>query len=186
MSPWPPIPGRSSPERSQRAHARWKAANPDYHRKHAMDAYYADLEGNRAKMRAKRAANVEHHRKRFMEWSKANPHLVREIARRRRARKLAATVETFTEKEIFERDGWRCYICEKPVSEKLAACHPDRAVLEHVVSLAAGGAHSRDNTRCACFRCNCVKGSHLTPEQVRQRLISDGQRAAKPALESLV
>lgn len=168
---------QKDPERKLSASRKWKAKNPEYHRKYALEAYYADVEVGRAKLRQRRSANIEYHRQRVSAWFKRNRDKVRDIARRRRARKMAATVEQFEELEIFDRDGWRCYICDRPVSRDLPADHPMRAVLEHVVSLARGGAHSRGNTKCACFRCNAMKGANLAPEQVRQRLGLHGLRA---------
>ena len=41
----------------------------------------------------------------------------------------------------------------------LAYPHPHSATLDHIVPLAAGGAHSYANVQCAHFICNSVKGA---------------------------
>lgn len=148
----------------------WRESNRGVHRQHALKRYYADVEAGRDKCRTYRASNVEHHRARVRLWLKANPERMRDLARRRRARKLDATVEAFAETQVFERDGWRCYICDEPVRRDVPTQAPNKAVLEHIVPLARGGAHSLANTACACHRCNQMKGAHSTPEQVRERL----------------
>lgn len=79
-------------------------------------------------------------------------------ARERRARKRGATVEPFTKEQVFERDRWRCQLCGKPTNRSVSWPHPDFPVLDHIVPLALGGAHSLANTQCSHNRCNAAKG----------------------------
>ncbi len=68
---------------------------------------------------------------------------------------------------IYERDGWICGLCGKPVNKHLR--HPDwrAATLDHViplsVAIAAGWppavAHSPDNLQLAHKRCNELKSN---------------------------
>lgn len=78
---------------------------------------------------------------------------------RYRARLKAASLESFTDLEIFERDGWFCQLCCKPVSRSLLGncSHPDAPTLDHIVSLNRGGTHCRGNVQCLCRSCNSVK-----------------------------
>jgi 5-methylcytosine-specific restriction endonuclease McrA len=78
---------------------------------------------------------------------------------RYRARKKAATVEQFTDIDIFERDGWFCQLCMKPTPQSLVGDfkHPDAPTLDHIVSFAKGGTHSRDNAQLLCRHCNSCK-----------------------------
>ena len=78
---------------------------------------------------------------------------------RRRALKKGATVEDFKPGEIFERDDWTCGICSEPVDRDLKWPNPLSVSLDHVIPLALGGAHSRDNTQCAHLSCNVRKGA---------------------------
>lgn len=79
---------------------------------------------------------------------------------RRRARERDALAETFDPIEILSRDGWRCHICNCKTPQSLRSTHHDRAPeLDHIIPLAAGGAHTRLNTACACRKCNQTKGS---------------------------
>lgn len=59
--------------------------------------------------------------------------------------------------EIFERDGWVCHICGKDIDPALK--HPDAwsASVDHVVSLANGGTHTRDNMAASHLQCNLRK-----------------------------
>lgn len=81
---------------------------------------------------------------------------------RRRARKRGANlVETFSHKEIFERDFYTCAICglPVPVNER----HPARlsASLDHKIPLSKGGNHSFDNVACTHLLCNVSKNASI-------------------------
>lgn len=77
----------------------------------------------------------------------------------RRVRLEQATVERFDPREVFERDGWVCQICDRPVSPSLRWPDPMSASLDHVIPLAALGEHSRGNTQLAHWICNVRKGA---------------------------
>lgn len=67
--------------------------------------------------------------------------------------------ERFDPLEVLARDGWRCHICGVSTPKRLRGSYDDRAPeLDHIVPLAAGGKHTRQNTACACRRCNREKG----------------------------
>lgn len=85
---------------------------------------------------------------------------------RRRAVKLAAKTEQFTNPEIFERDGWRCGICGKKVNKSLAYPNPLSPSLDHVVPLSRGGDHVKANVRLAHLTCNVVRGNRGDVEQL--------------------
>lgn len=54
--------------------------------------------------------------------------------------------------EVFKRDGFRCLYC---------GAHPPGVLLEvdHIVAVAAGGAHDMDNFATSCENCNRGKGA---------------------------
>lgn len=82
----------------------------------------------------------------------------RRIARSaRRARVRQTQVEAIDPREIFARDGWRCGICRAKVTRTLAYPHPRSASLDHVLPLAKGGTHTRENVQCAHLECNLAK-----------------------------
>jgi hypothetical protein len=86
---------------------------------------------------------------------------------RRRAKKFGCAYEPVSKLKVFERDGWKCYLCGCDTPRQLSGTmEPNAPELEHVVPLSAGGAHSYDNTRCACRQCNRVKGAD-TPAPVQ-------------------
>jgi len=65
--------------------------------------------------------------------------------------------ERISRREIFERDNWRCGICGRKVNRKSVHPHPQSPTLDHIVALAVGGTHTRNNLQCACFKCNIDK-----------------------------
>ena len=63
---------------------------------------------------------------------------------------------------VFERDGWRCYMCGIATPQVLrGTCEPSAPELEHKVALANGGTHTWDNVACSCRACNGAKGARL-------------------------
>lgn len=80
----------------------------------------------------------------------------------RRAKTRGALVEKFHPDEVFVRDAWVCGICELPVDRSLRWPEPGSPSLDHVVPLASGGSHTRENTQCSHLYCNSVKGARLT------------------------
>lgn len=85
---------------------------------------------------------------------------------RRRARKLEAKIEVFTREEIFERDGWTCGVCRRPVDKALRWPHPMSASLDHIVPISQHGDHTRANCRLAHLRCNLSRGDRGGGEQL--------------------
>lgn len=85
---------------------------------------------------------------------------------RRRARKHSAECESFTNEEIFERDGWRCGICRGRIRRELDWPDPQSVSLDHVVPLADGGAHTRANVRAAHLQCNVRRSNRGGAEQL--------------------
>lgn len=58
---------------------------------------------------------------------------------------------------IYERDDWTCHICGDPVNRAAKVPELDAPTLDHVIALAAGGAHDEANLKTAHFYCNSVK-----------------------------
>lgn len=88
----------------------------------------------------------------------------------RRQRRRNARVETFDPFEVFERDGWRCHMCNRKTPKRLRGTYEDNAPeLDHIITLAEGGEHSRRNTACACRKCNIAK---VGKSQGQMRLVA--------------
>jgi len=88
---------------------------------------------------------------------------------RRRSVERGAYVSPVVPTEVFNRDGWRCMICRKPLKRGAAVPHPLAPTIDHIVPLADGGTHEPANVQAAHFLCNSTKGAgHLgTGEQLR-------------------
>jgi 5-methylcytosine-specific restriction endonuclease McrA len=85
----------------------------------------------------------------------------RDAKNRRRARKRDAFVADVYRARIFERDGWRCQLCRRPVRRDLAVPSSLAPVIDHIVPLARGGTHEPANVQCAHFMCNSIKGHRI-------------------------
>lgn len=90
-----------------------------------------------------------------------------EVARRRRRlRERGAHQQPYRRDDIFERDGWRCQICGRKVRRDVSYQHPTAATVDHIVSLANGGADTPINVQTAHRSCNTSKNAS-GPGQLR-------------------
>lgn len=85
---------------------------------------------------------------------------------RHRARKKDAYVADVSPRRIYERDGWRCQLCKKPVLRDEVVPHPLAPTIDHRVPLAAGGTHEPANAQCAHYICNSRKGARCGDTQL--------------------
>jgi len=89
---------------------------------------------------------------------------------RRRAKRFGCAFQIVSRLAVFDRDGWKCQVCGVDTPRELLGTRAHNAPeLDHVVPLARGGAHSFENTQCACRDCNNVKGDR-TPEELDEAL----------------
>lgn len=80
---------------------------------------------------------------------------------RRDDRLASAPFEKFDRREIFERDEWQCGICQDPVERDAKVPHLLAPTIDHIIPIARGGGHTRDNVQCAHFSCNSRKRDRL-------------------------
>lgn len=91
-------------------------------------------------------------------------------ARRRDARKRAGRPldreERVTPLRVYERDGWRCYLCRRRVKRDAVVPHRLAPTIDHVIPLSKGGRDDMANARTAHFRCNYEKSDRGGGEQL--------------------
>lgn len=80
--------------------------------------------------------------------------------------------------EVYERDGWLCQICGKPIDPDLRFPFVMSKTTDHVVPLTKGGQHEVDNLQAAHLYCNILKGNRLEGESrsaraKRQKALGD-------------
>jgi 5-methylcytosine-specific restriction endonuclease McrA len=78
---------------------------------------------------------------------------------RRRAVEAGAYVEDVWRSRVYERDGYVCQLCHKPVKMGQVVPHPKAPTLDHVLPLSAGGTHEYANVQLAHFLCNSRKSA---------------------------
>lgn len=78
-------------------------------------------------------------------------------SRARNKGKARPPISPAQRRRVFERDGWRCGICSGAIDPALRWPDVGCAVVDHVVPLAAGGAHDPDNWQAAHNQCNADK-----------------------------
>lgn len=70
---------------------------------------------------------------------------------------MIAAGEDFLAEEIFERDQYHCWLCGQPTAGQWPA--PWSPSVDHVVPIARGGRHTRENVRTAHLICNIKKAA---------------------------
>ena len=81
--------------------------------------------------------------------------------KKRQDQKHATQVQPIRNVDVFERDGWRCGICDDLIDRSLVWPDPMCATLDHIIPLSEDGTHTLDNVRAAHARCNIQKGASL-------------------------
>lgn len=76
---------------------------------------------------------------------------------RKRARLYGAKYEPINKIKVFERDGYKCYLCSINVVVS-KTYRPDQATIDHVIAMANGGDHTYSNVKTCCHACNSKKG----------------------------
>ena len=76
---------------------------------------------------------------------------------RRRARKAGCIAERFDPFDVFIRDAMKCHACLGPCVMPTKKYNPMMATIDHIVPLAAGGAHSMSNAATCHSICNSMK-----------------------------
>ncbi len=84
---------------------------------------------------------------------------------RRRARKTGVAADRIDPIEVFNKYGWRCYLCGISTPREMCGTNDARApTLDHIVPLGLGGTHTESNVACACRDCNTRKSDKM-PKQ---------------------
>jgi 5-methylcytosine-specific restriction endonuclease McrA len=92
-----------------------------------------------------------------LDYASLDADLARWLARRE-ARKAAARRHP-KRRAVYDRDGWLCRLCLRPVDRRLSLPHPHAATLDHMIPRAAGGTSDPANLQTAHAICNHVRGT---------------------------
>lgn len=153
-----------------------------------MDWWYANqerqLQRHREYVDANRDRVREIDNRRYRENYDARVDLAMAVTHAKRAREAGAEYDTtVTRSALRERDGDRCHYCGvvmdfSRTTRKMAR---DKATVDHVVPISAGGGHTFDNTVLACWGCNADKRNEDAEsfrERTERRSAGDTPRSA--------
>lgn len=84
----------------------------------------------------------------------------------KRAKRCGVAYEVIQRRKVYERDGWMCLLCRKPIKQGVVVPHPLSATLDHIIPMSKGGSHTYSNVQCAHFSCNWMKGDKSQGEQL--------------------
>ena len=91
---------------------------------------------------------------------------MRAARKRAKVRRRFEVVEMFDASEIFERDGFRCQICNRALKVGAVVPDPMAPTIDHILPVSKGGQHTRANVRAAHFICNSLR-SNVGTAQLR-------------------
>jgi hypothetical protein len=106
----------------------------------------------------------EHHENRRRYRRKSRRINGRKCNHRQRARAFGVAYEPIKTREVFERDKYRCQLCNRMTDRTKRGPHPRSPSLDHIVPLSKGGGHVWGNVQCACFECNTRKSNRVEQE----------------------
>jgi len=90
----------------------------------------------------------------------SHTHMHRIRRQKERAILRKASIESVDAIKVFNRDGWKCQLCNKKLRRKdRGTCCDNAPELDHIIPLSKGGEHSYRNTQCACRKCNSEKSN---------------------------
>ena len=141
--------------RRLKQHRAWLERRRDYALAYQRAYNQANQAWKNEKLRRKRETMTPEQRNK---WAREHPHEVADTAARCRARRQnCPRIERINRREVIERDGRTCYLCQRVLT-------PRDVTLDHVIPLARGGSHTTDNLRVCCMPCNSHKGKRLLSE----------------------
>jgi HNH endonuclease len=86
---------------------------------------------------------------------------------RHRAKRFGVEYVAINPIKVFDRDSWRCQICDRKTPKRLRGTYADNAPeLDHRVPMALGGSHTWGNVQCSCRSCNMSKGAKKVLGQI--------------------
>ena len=74
---------------------------------------------------------------------------------------------------IYERDAWKCRLCNKRVGKSYDFRHPRGAVLDHIVPRSLGGSDNPENLQLAHRICNAYKSADVWGAGEQPMLLSE-------------
>jgi len=98
----------------------------------------------------------------YVGWSPA-----RQAAYQRRSalvRGATAPGDRIVPRDVFERDGWICGLCDASVDPSLNYPDPMSVSLDHIVPVSLGGMHAMSNVQCSHLFCNLSKNNRVASE----------------------
>jgi 5-methylcytosine-specific restriction endonuclease McrA len=82
----------------------------------------------------------------------------RKAKAKRRAIERGLEAHSIDPIRVFERDGWRCHMCNKKLNPiDRGTIKPLAPELDHIVPISKGGKHIWSNVACSCRLCNSTK-----------------------------
>lgn len=84
-----------------------------------------------------------------------------------RRRSPGSGASLYTDREIFERDNWTCYLCGRKVDRNADRRDPEGATIDHIIPLSMHGEDVASNVATAHWKCNRDKGVRAMNEQLR-------------------
>lgn len=77
-------------------------------------------------------------------------------------RKYSAQSDGTVPRQVFDRDGFKCQLCNMILDPSLRGTNNEHAPeIDHIIPFAKGGDHTIDNLQVLCRSCNIIKGQDI-------------------------
>lgn len=85
----------------------------------------------------------------------------REKTRRSNRRKRGLAPGDYSDRQVFEKDDWICWLCHKEIQAGAAWPDPKCSTVDHMLPILYGGDDDFENARAAHWGCNRERGTQL-------------------------
>lgn len=160
----------------ERIYRKWNSENGDY-----LKQYQAEYHINYQKNHGEQITEY------LRGYMKKNPEWTLRSETRRKLRKSLVKSDNYTIKDIFDKWGTVCYLCNEEIDPNNLRPFRDKSEgwqsavsLDHVVPLVHGGDDTMENVRPVHAICNIKKGSKISEEY-----LTEEHRQAKVLFETL-
>lgn len=131
------------------------------HKAYVEEHYQANRQVYLDREAKKRLENPNYNR----DYKLANRSRYTDLENKRRAMKRNQVGKPYNRQEVFDADGWVCYLCDEPIDPAVKMPDMMCASIDHVKPISKGGLDCLTNVRASHLLCNVRKNATFEEEE---------------------